>query len=368
MVCTVFVEGRKGMRGNKGEWSEFYVLLKLLADGKIHAADENLKRLEKYFPIINILREENKEKNVKYVIKSVPNKIVELYINDEKKLEIHRTRLLAYAQLLYKNIKAGGNRSFEISDMNDVMSELECEKLKAPSTDKTDITVTMHDIETGYEPVVGFSIKSELGGAPTLLNASKATNFVYKVKGLDDKSMDEINSIETTSKIIDRINSIYEKGGELEYSHMVNETFSDNLMFIDSNMEKLIAELLLIYFKTNISSFVDLVNLLKEQNALGYRNLMLYEDRFKRFLCSVALGMSPSKAWDGTDEANGGYIVVTESGDVLAYHLYNRDSFKEYLLNNTRLERASTSRHDYASIYKDGKDMYINLNLQVRFK
>ena len=51
-----------GLTGNKGEWSEIYVLLRLLADGRIYAADENLQRLENvYFPILKIIREEKKK-------------------------------------------------------------------------------------------------------------------------------------------------------------------------------------------------------------------------------------------------------------------------------------------------------------------
>jgi hypothetical protein len=77
--------------------------------------------------------------------------------------------------------------------------------------------------------------------------------------------------------------------------------------------------------------------------------------------------MVPSREWDGKDEANGGYIIVTKKGDVLAYHIYNRDYFEEYLLTNTRFERASTSRHEFASLYMVNGRMYINLNLQIRF-
>ena len=32
------------LTGNKGEWSEIYVLLRLLADGKIYAADIHFHR------------------------------------------------------------------------------------------------------------------------------------------------------------------------------------------------------------------------------------------------------------------------------------------------------------------------------------
>lgn len=47
------------LTGNKGEWSEIYVLLRLLADGKLYAADDDLQRPENiYFPIVKIIREE----------------------------------------------------------------------------------------------------------------------------------------------------------------------------------------------------------------------------------------------------------------------------------------------------------------------
>ena len=59
--------------------------------------------------------------------------------------------------------------------------------------------------------------------------------------------------------------------------------------------------------------------------------------------------MMPSKAWDGHDEANGGYVIVKEDGDVLAYHLYNRGAFETYLLNkfhhNFRSSPASRPPH-----------------------
>ena len=51
------------LSGNKGEWSEVYVLLRLLANGKIYAADSELQIINDiYFPIIKIIREEIIEK------------------------------------------------------------------------------------------------------------------------------------------------------------------------------------------------------------------------------------------------------------------------------------------------------------------
>lgn len=45
------------MAANRGEWAELYVLFKLLAEGKIYSADENLNRnANSYLEIIKIIR------------------------------------------------------------------------------------------------------------------------------------------------------------------------------------------------------------------------------------------------------------------------------------------------------------------------
>ena len=57
------------IKGNKGEWSELYVLLRLLAYGRIYAADDQVKKIENvYFPILKIMREEVKGKKLEYRI------------------------------------------------------------------------------------------------------------------------------------------------------------------------------------------------------------------------------------------------------------------------------------------------------------
>ena len=87
----------------------------------------------------------------------------------------------------------------------------------------------------------------------------------------------------------------------------------------------------------------------------------------KRFLTDVALGMMPSKVWSGQYDATGGYLIVKEDGDVLCYHIYNRNQFEDYLFENTKLETASSSRHEFGHIYVSGSDKYFKLNLQIRF-
>lgn len=79
--------------------------------------------------------------------------------------------------------------------------------------------------------------------------------------------------------------------------------------------------------------------------------------------------MMPATVWSGKYEANGGFLVVKEGGDVLCYHFYNRNMFEDYLYNNTRLETASSSRNNFGKIYKqEDNSLLFKLNLQIRFK
>lgn len=355
------------LTGNKGEWSELYAFIRLLERGRLYAADEETNRVENvYFPILSIIREELEGRRKDYVIHTESG-TVQIWETGNCLDLVRIDELAEYANLLLRKIKAGGDRAFSIDESDEIMDELYCEKISAPASDKTDITIKLHDINTGYDTTHGFSIKSELGSAPTLLNASKSTNFVYKVNNISNTQMETINSLNSRSKIIDRISAI-NREGSIAFVGAKNSVFAENLMLIDSCMESIIGELLLYYYRDNISTCEDLIDKIEEENPLNYPRRGFYKFKFKKFLCSVALGMQPAHEWDGYDEANGGYIIVKEDGDVVAYHIYNRDSFEEYLLKNTKLEKASTTRHDYASIYEDDGKKYINLNLQIRFK
>lgn len=357
------------MKANKGEWSELYVLLRLLAYGKLYSAGVNTEKLDDvYFQILRVLRKEGEALDYEY--RSKDEKCIELYINSDKITSIDRAVLGDYADKILDGIRKGGKKgAFEIEESRAVMDTLHTNKIKAPSTDKTDIKMEIHDNKTGYSTIVGYSIKSDLGMPPTLLNASNATNFTYDIIGnVTDKDIERINSIETDKKIIDRMSAISELA-ELKFRSIKNKVFSGNVMLIDSMMDEILANLLQISFMTGNLQCSELITELEKRDPLGYEREGIYRYKFKKFLCAIALGMLPSKVWDGRDEANGGYIIVKTNGDIVAYHLYNRDAFETYLLNNTSFERASTSRYGYAELYKDenGK-ICMDLNLQIRFK
>lgn len=353
------------MSGNKGEWSELYAFMKLLSQGRVYAANEKVEKIEEvYYPILKIMREENKGEVIDYVIH---NDRIDIEIESNTVMSVSRNEMEDKANELLAEI-AKHSGSFELEEIAKFANGIKVTKIKAPSSDTTDISMQIEDVHTSYVRDVGFSIKSEVGGAPTLMNAGQTTNFIYRVKGITSKQAEEINVIDTKTKIKERMKAIKDCGGTVEYAGMNHAGFKRNLMMIDTNMPQIIGNMLLYHYDEDIKECKKLVELVGERDPLGYGESMMYEYKFKKFLCSCALGMKPAKVWDGLDEANGGYIIVKADGEILAYHIYNRNFFEQYLLDNTIIERASTSRHDYMSLYEENGEMFIKMNLQVRFR
>ena len=339
------------MSGNKGEWSELYAFMKLLSQGRVYAANEKVEKIDEvYYPILKIMREETKGEVVDYVIQ---NNQISVEIQSNKIISVDRTEMENQANQLLKEI-ASHSGSFELEEIANFANGIKVTKIKAPSTDTTDISMQIEDIHTNFIRNVGFSIKSEVGNPPTLLNAGLTTNFIYKVSGI---SMEQA-----------KMSKIAEFGGKIQYCGMNHDGFKRNLIMVDSSMPEIIGNMLLYFYTEDVKDCDKLVDMLGDRDPLGYGDPMMYTYKFKKFLCSCALGMKPAKPWDGLDEANGGYIIVKADGEILAYHIYNRNFFEQYLLDNTYLERASTSRHEYMSLYEENGEMFIKLNLQIRFR
>jgi len=139
---------------------------------------------------------------------------------------------------------------------------------------------------------------------------------------------------------------------------------------IDTALPEFTAQMLLNFFSNTHRTVVDLTKELSENEKMKQKfglSLTNYEYKIKNFLDAIALGMVPSKPWDGFSKAQGGYIVVKENGDVVCYHLYNRDEFRSYLYENTRFDAPSTTRYGYGELYEENGKIFFKLNLQIRF-
>ena len=357
-------------RGNKGEWSELYVLFKLLGEKRMHSADRQLNRLETYYPILNIIRNEL-ERHLEYTIDS---DIVIITENGNEVSRINVDEFLKNAKELFSHIslKQDKKASFEIPSIDIFLRKIHCEKIKAKSNDKADIHIVIHDYHTGMNPKLGFSIKSEAGSNPTLLNASQATIFTFELisENINDDVINEINSIVGNRKIQDRVNAIYNKGIDIKLSGLKNRTFKNNLRLIDSCLPEIIASMMLdCYHKRNMA--IDMaVERINESNPLGYDmsdDHNYYGYKIKSLMVCSALGMLPATTWNGKYDATGGYIVVKNDGDVICFHIYDRNSLEDYLFYNTKFETPDIKRYNLGKIYKLNDKYYFDLGLQIRF-
>ena len=63
------VESIKGKKLNKGEWAEFYVMMKLLGEGRLYTANKLLqKNYQSYLDVLKIIRQECETQVLEYII------------------------------------------------------------------------------------------------------------------------------------------------------------------------------------------------------------------------------------------------------------------------------------------------------------
>lgn len=370
---------------NKGEWSELYTLYKLLFDQNLFPINKNQQRGDCLrLPILSIFRYSEKNLGAEYRIEEGGD--VQITPDGNEVVRIERNKFKAIASQLFDSIKKGANEAaFDIPSLDGFRQLTFCPKIKCYSPalpsgnrDKSDIYIVIHDAVTGQTPKLGFSIKSEVGNPPTLLNATGLTNFCYKLShNLPESKVNEINSMcyRGKSDIQGRVRAIIREGISLDFTDIKpskngESVFRENLILIDSSMPEIMAHLLLLSCTEESRSLNYLTEKLTEKNPLNFpmnNNKMFYEAKVKRFISDVALGMVPSRPWSAEHQA-AGILVVTETGDVDCYHVIYKASLDDYLFNDLKFESPSASRHGYGRIeYGDDGNQYFSLNLQMRF-
>jgi hypothetical protein len=361
---------------NKGEWSELYAFIKLLKEGKIYAADENANKLEDIFlPIIKIIRKEQDGQQCDYYT----GEKIKIYKNNVEIKNVENSQFQHYINVMFPKLFLGSkgldtSGAFSIPEIEPFMANMGIAKVKASSNEKIDLEMQIHDFHTGYSPEIGFSVKSDIGSAPTLLNPGKNTRVRYKINNLSSDKINEINKIDKTfakEYMKARIEKLLSFTRDIVFDSILDETFEDNLIMIDSALPQIYGEMVLQHYLNITKGIYDcnkLIDILIDFNPMNYRRTNIYRHKFKKLVCASALGMTPGKVWNGLDTATGGYIIIKRDGDVLCYHLYNRNFFEEYLLNNTRFDRPSSSRYDYGYVFEKDNETFIDLNVQIRFK
>ena len=353
---------------NKGEWTELLVFIKLLTEQKLYLSDEKLNATLNF---LDVKKVSTHNLNLDFFILNQSEiKIRNKHNGDIKIINIDNLINKQVLEELIDKIKEGSS-SFELPNFEVIQTELGFSVIKGGnSNQKADILLDISS-DTISKEDEGFGIKSYLGNKPTLLNASGNTNFIFEIQNLDKSKIDEINAIDSETKLKDRIQSIQEYGGKFKYVGAEKDTMDYNLKMVDSFMPQIVGHILLAFYSNRISSISKIVDYLHEEQVLfdeiKYPDKAFLESKIKKLLIDNLLGFFAGSKWNGAYEANG-TIVMKKSGDCVAFHIIDLETLKTYLYNNIKLETPSSTRHRFGKLIleKDNK-LYFKLNLQLRF-
>jgi len=336
-------------KANKGEWSEPYTFLKLISDEKIKLCDKNLNSINKEFNVLkvsnmNIHKELNIPIDKGKITQNDIDKLREEILNGEKNFEIE------FAENLFKEINVDLGKGGNAKQKSDILISLSNESFK--------------------NELVGFSIKSFLGKVPTLLNASKKTNFIYEILDFNEKDLKEINNLNTKDKIRKRLETIKDKGYTINFVKVEDETFQHNLNKVSLDMDEILSSCLLnSYLEVDSKKRIsNLYKIFKKDKNDDDSYFDIENNKIKRLLISSMLGFFPGSIWNG-DFAAKGSIIVKDDGSLVMFHIKeNLEDLKNFLFENIKFDTPSTSRYKQGLIYKSANNSYyIKLNLQLRF-
>jgi type II restriction enzyme len=374
---------------NNGEWSEVYIFFKVLVDRKLYTADATFKPIKDvYLDVLSVIREEVKDKVYKYKTGDT----VSILLNDKPVSQVPIDKFLKYKNLLWKLIENNTETTFSSDEVEDFLNSIYVFNPKSPAHivsnfcgGTVDIVIETKD-RSGVNRILGFSCKSDIRTSSTLLNASgDNTNFVYEVIGsMNDDKMKQFNSLFRVVKrkdktcydvaTYDRMKYLHDIGCDIRFVDTARPIANRNLVICGGiEMPHIVAGMLKKFYYDNLSSptsIEDCIEYLAEKDVVGYGFddlTQTYQGKVAQLLLNTFTGMRLGSKWDGRQAVNGGYIVVKNNGDVVAFHSTIADEFKDFLVAKMHMESPSHSRHKDMVIYKENGHYYLKLGLQLRF-
>ncbi len=408
---------------NYGEWTEAYVFLRLLGNGRIYAADENFMRNDNvYMDIIDVIRYE--KNRILHFERCIKDASVHASENHTQFKLLAFSELTEKADFLYNTIKSitSSKRKFSVPEIENYLAAMRFSQPKAPKLpklieeqfgSKTDIIFSFEDSVDHSKSTTSFSVKSHLGSSPTLFNSAMSSNLIYEIIGCDDAIMNEINSNQIDSET--GMFQYIKNDPKLSLKFIgTSDKFQANLDFIELTMAEILNCAMLVqigYFEgVRSNSTKDIIEKVAEINPIRVKKPgTWYKAKMKDFLFASFSGLTATEPWDGKKLLSGGYIDVNKDGEILFYRAISDDIFSSYLFENTFFDRPSrgvnknvakvvASAHlngreptaeelnnvlfesengikkkrqkkgDWGYVYKENNKYLITLNFQIRFR
>lgn len=352
------------LQGNRGEWSELYAFLRLLSDGQLQITDASLKPVKGASLVVRGIRRAELGAPRTYSIDTMGS--ITRTSGRSRSSPISTTITLGQAARTVLRATRHSKGTYRVREVEPLLRRMHIARLKSTDRRKGDLEVIVWDPELARDVTYSYSIKSQLGSPPTLLNASGATNFRFRVQA------DGLPSPSTrfdTKRGRDLVTALEAAGYRLDFVDAKSTTFDRNLRMIDSGLPEVVAGLLRLYFGGHGDTISELAAALTEEDphAIGTRATSHYRYKIMSLLEASALGMTPGMEWNGKLSADGGLIVVKPSGTLACIPTSRRDDFREYLFANTRLDGPDMTRHGYGHLVRSDAIATVQLNLQIRF-
>lgn len=358
------------LSATRKEWNELYVFFSLLHKGCVSLGDEEGKPSGRNLPVYMISRQEYDGER-KYYVK---DEVIRIVAQDFER-EFPREDFGVVSGMILSALHE--NRADEIDAPDGVEGFIEALRIldmEARSLDRTNFYITFHD-ETF--PPMGMRVYSRLCAMPALLDGGRTANLKLEQSGVrfSQPAVNKINYTtdpENPDEVARRMMYIESLGGVLKYNDVADKIFRSNLALIDLNIGRVLTEMVRVMHLDNINKVEELTSIIEERNPLKIKEELIrkhlyYRHKIKEFLLALALGMRPSKQYDGRDSAVAGFVMVDAQGNILVYRKTERQLFVDYLFKHTRLEKGNPEKDKYGYLERENRVYYFKLNLKISF-
>ena len=278
--------------------------------------------------------------------------------------------------------------SFEIPELVEMIRIVRRISVKAKSISITDVRIIVNDKRIGIQLCKILYLKNFIKKKDTLINSDVEGNFIFEVEKFDNSSIAKFNrETYNTPKITNRIRRIEQEGYKTKFIGIQSNQLRLNLKMIDGDMPDILAWALYFRYRDKKLSLIDISDTLEKEDPLNLyegnsSGQKMYEYKIKKFLMDSAMGMTTKTPWHGEYDSFDGVVIVKNDGDIVCFHVYDLNLFRNYLLKNTFLEQPGTGEDElnpgnadtesgkkfyYGWLYEENEKCYFKINLQVRF-
>lgn len=355
------------IEATKREANEIFTLFTLLAEGEIGRGDA-AGNLASRAPIALIRRMEHDGER-RYIIENEEVHVVGESMDERFPREDFRD---AANWILARMRESETDGEVDLSDLEGFLDALRIYDLEARTDDTTDLHLALYSQEA---PLIGLRIQSRLCGMKPLLDGGRTANIKFEQTGIrfSAPAVHKINWTEDEENIAEvarRILYIQSMGGILKYSDVADKIFRSNLLMLDTNLPRILASMLVTLHLDGTARIDQLLEVLEEKNPLKMKDELVHKHGFYRYkirqlLLAAAWGMRPAKQFTGRASAVEGYVIVDGKGQMLLYTRADEQTFGDFLMAHTRLEKALPDDAKYGYLERENGAYYLKLNLKI---